>query len=136
MDIRAQNGQLLRMFCTLDMGTSLFSGDAQVARTTYSNFGTLRHRFCAIQIRSWRKPSRVRSDDDSIQISLIRFFTQRPCLDLRCQALTYLRSGLAWTSAARPLLTCLLKNAAAMLETEVRCRTVRPVCVLFAKFLF
>jgi hypothetical protein len=104
MDIRAQNGQLLRMFCTLDMGTSLFSGDAQVARTTYSNFGTLRHRFGAIQIRSWRKPSRVRSDDDSIQISLIRFFTQRPCLDLRCQALTYLRSGLAWTSAARPLL--------------------------------
>ena len=42
---------------------------------------------------------------------LIRFFTQRPCLDLRCQALTYLRSGLAWTSAARPLLTYLLRAA-------------------------
>jgi hypothetical protein len=53
----------------------------------------------------------VRSDDDSIQISLIRFFTQRPCLDLRCQALTYLRSGLAWTSAARPLLTYLLTSS-------------------------
>ena len=105
MDIRAQNGQLPRMCCTLGTDMCLFSGDAQIARIAYSNFGTLRHRFGAIQIHSWRKPSRVRSDDDSIQISLIRFFTQRPCLDLRCQALTYLRSGLAWTSAARPLLT-------------------------------
>ena len=92
------------LFCTLGMGTNL-------SRTTYSNFCTLSLRFGAIQIHSWRKPSRVRSDDDSIQISLIRFFTQRPCLDLRCQALTYLRSGLAWTSAARPLLTYLLRAA-------------------------
>ncbi len=52
MDIRAQNGQLLRMFCTLDMGTSLFSGDAQVARITYSNSCNLSHRFGAIQIRN------------------------------------------------------------------------------------
>ncbi len=41
----AQNGLLRRMFCTLGMGTNL-------SRTTYSNFGTLRHRFGAIQIRS------------------------------------------------------------------------------------
>ena len=105
MDIRAQNDLLRRMFCTLGMGTNLSSGDAQIARTTYSNFRTLSYLFGAILIHNERKPSRVRSDDDSIQISLIRFFTQRPCLDLRCQALTYLRSGLAWTSAARPLLT-------------------------------
>ena len=36
---------------------------------------------------------------------LLFFFTQRSCSDLRCQALTYLRSGLARTSAARPSLT-------------------------------
>jgi hypothetical protein len=106
--IRARNGRFHRMCCTLGTDTSLFSGDAQIARTTYSNFGTLSYLFGAILIHNERKPSRVRSDDDSIQISLIRFFTQRPCLDLRCQALTYLRSGLAWTSAARPLLTYLL----------------------------
>ena len=35
MDIRAQNGQLLRMFCTLGTGMCLFSGDAQIARTTW-----------------------------------------------------------------------------------------------------
>ena len=58
MDIRAQNGQLLRMFCTLDMGTSLFSGDAQVARTTYSNPRNLCGTFDASEIHSWRKPSR------------------------------------------------------------------------------
>ena len=103
--IRARNGRFHRMCCTLGTDTCLFSGDAQIARIAYSNFGTLSDLYGAIQIHSERKPSRVRSDDDSIQISLIRFFTQRPCLDLRCQALTYLRSGLAWTSAARPLLT-------------------------------
>ena len=103
--IRARNGRFHRMCCKLGTDTCLFAGDAQIARTTYSNFGTLRHRFGAIQIRSWRKPSRVRSDDDSIQISLNSILyaaallgpplpgpyllTQRPCLDLRCQALTY-----------------------------------------------
>ena len=79
----AQNGLLRRMFCTLGMGTNL-------SRTTNSNFGTLSYLFGAIQLHSWRKPSRVRSDDDSIQISLNSIS---------------LRSGLAWTSAARPLLT-------------------------------
>ena len=74
----AQNGLMRRMFCTLGMGTNL-------SRKTNSNFGTLSYLFGANQIHSWRKPSRVRSDDDSILISL-RFFTQRPCLDLRCQA--------------------------------------------------
>ena len=88
--IRARNGRFHRMYCTLGTDTSLFSGDAQIARTTYSNSCTLSLRFGAIQIHSWRKPSRVRSDDDSIQISLNSI-----CL----------RSGLAWTSAARPLLT-------------------------------
>ena len=78
----AQNGLLRRMFCTLGMGTNL-------SRTTNSNFGTLSYLFGAIQLHSWRKPSRVRSDDDSIQISLNSIS---------------LRSGLAWTSAARPLL--------------------------------
>jgi hypothetical protein len=42
------------------------------------------------QIHSERKPSRLRSDYDSIQSSLNWIS---------------LRSGLAWTSAARPLLT-------------------------------
>ena len=87
--IRARNGRFHRMCCTLGTDTNLFSGDAQIARTTYSNFRTLSYLFGAILIHNERKPSRVRSDDDSIQISLIRF----------------LRSGLAWTSAARPLLT-------------------------------
>ena len=122
MDIRARNGRFHRMCCTLGTDTCLFSGDAQIARTTYSNFRTLSYLFGAILIHNERKPSRVRSDDDSIQISLISLYaaallgpplpgpyllTQRPCSDLRCQALTYLRSGLAWTSAARPLLTYL-----------------------------
>jgi hypothetical protein len=59
----AQNGLLRRMFCTLGMGTNL-------SRTTNSNFGTLSYLFGANQIHSWRKPSRVRFDNDSIQISL------------------------------------------------------------------
>ena len=88
--IRARNGRFHRMYCTLDTDTSLFSGDAQIARTTYSNSCTLSYLFGAILIHNERKPSRVRSDDDSIQISLNSI-----CL----------RSGLAWTSAARPLLT-------------------------------
>jgi hypothetical protein len=78
------------MYCTLGTDTSLFSGDAQIARTTYSNSCTLSYLFGAILIHNERKPSRVRSDDDSIQISLNSIS---------------LRSGLAWTSAARPLLT-------------------------------
>ena len=88
--IRARNGRFHRMYCTPDTDTSLFSGDAQIARTTYSNSCTLSYLFGAILIHNERKPSRVRSDDDSIQISLNSI-----CL----------RSGLAWTSAARPLLT-------------------------------
>ena len=59
MGIRAQNGLLRRMFCTLDLGTNLFSGDAQIARIAYSNFGTLSDLYGAIQIHSERKPSRV-----------------------------------------------------------------------------
>ncbi len=59
----AQNGLLRRMFCTLGMGTNL-------SRTTYSIFCTLSYLFGAILIHNERKPSRVRSDDDSIQISL------------------------------------------------------------------
>ncbi len=59
MDIRAQNGQMHRMCCTLGTDTSLFSGDAQIARTTYSNSSSASHRFVAIQIHSWRKPSCV-----------------------------------------------------------------------------
>ena len=51
------------LFCTLGMGTNL-------SRTTNSNFGTLSYLFGANQIHSWRKPSRVRFDNDSIQISL------------------------------------------------------------------
>ena len=109
--IRARNGRFHRMCCTLGTDTCLFAGDAQIARTTYSNFGTLRHRFGAIQIHSERKPSRVRFDNDSIQISLNSILyaaallgpplpgpyllTQRPCLDLRCQALTYVLTHLA-----------------------------------------
>ena len=88
--IRARNGRFHRMYCTPDTDTSLFSGDAQIARTTYSNSCTLSYLFGAILIHNERKPSRVRSDDDSIQISLNSIS---------------LRSGLAWTSAARPLLT-------------------------------
>ena len=90
MDIRAQNGQLLRMCCTLGTDTCLFAGDAQVARTSYSNFGTLSFLYDAIQIHSSRKPSRVRSMMIRFRFLLL-FFTQRPCLDLRCQAplLTY-----------------------------------------------
>ena len=90
MDIRAQNGQLLRICCTLGTDMCLVSGDAQIARIAYSNFCTLSYLFGAILIHNERKPSRVRSDDDSIQISLNSIS---------------LRSGLAWTSAARPLLT-------------------------------
>jgi hypothetical protein len=85
------------------MGTNL-------SRTTYSNFGTLSYLFGANQIHSWRKPSRVRSDDDSIQISLLGSFAAAllgPPLP-GPYLLTYLRSGLAWTSAARPVLTYLL----------------------------
>ena len=88
--IRARNGRFHRMYCTLDTDTSLFSDDAQIARTTYTNFCTLSYLFGAILIHNERKPSRMRSDDDSIQISLNSIS---------------LRSGLAWTSAARPLLT-------------------------------
>jgi hypothetical protein len=100
----AQNGLLRRMFCTLGMGTNL-------SRTTNSNFGTLSYLFGANQIHSWRKPSRVRFDNDSIQISLNSILyaaallgpplpgpyllTQRPCLDLRCQALTYVLTYVA-----------------------------------------
>ena len=58
MDILAQNGLLRRMFCTLGMGTNLFSGDAQIARTAYSISRTLSYLYCAIQIRSERRPSR------------------------------------------------------------------------------
>jgi hypothetical protein len=39
-------------YCTLGTDTSLFSGDAQVARTTYSISRRLKPQFCAIQIRS------------------------------------------------------------------------------------
>ena len=88
--IRARNGRFHRMCCTLGTDTILFSGDAQIARTTYSISRTLSYLFGAILIHNERKPSRVRSDDDSIQISLNSIS---------------LRSGLAWTSAARPLLT-------------------------------
>jgi hypothetical protein len=70
--------------------TRAFSGDAQIARIACSNFGTLSDLYGAIQIHSERKPSRLRSDYDSIQSSLNSIS---------------LRSGLAWTSAARPLLT-------------------------------
>ncbi len=88
--IRARNGRFHRMCCTLGTDTCLFSGDAQIARIAYSKFGTLSDLYGAIQIHSERKPSRLRSDYDSIQISLNSIS---------------LRSGLAWTSAARPLLT-------------------------------
>ena len=109
--IRARNGRFHRMYCTPDTDTSLFSGDAQIARIAYSNFCTLSHLFGAILIHNERKPSRVRSDDDSIQISLNSILyaaallgpplpgpyllTQRPCLDLRCQALTYVLTYVA-----------------------------------------
>ena len=109
--IRARNGRFHRMYCTPDTDTSLFSGDAQIARTTYSNSCTLSYLFGAILIHNERKPSRVRSDDDSIQISLNSIclrsglawtsaarpylLTQRPCLDLRCQALTYVLTYVA-----------------------------------------
>ena len=83
----------------------IFSGDAQIARTAYSSSCTLSFLYDAIQIHSWRKPSRVRSMLIRFSSLLIRFLyaaallgpplpgpyllTQRPCLDLRCQALTY-----------------------------------------------
>ena len=69
---------------------SFLARDAQIARIAYSNFGTLSDLYGAIQIHSERKPSRLRSDYDSIQSSLNSIS---------------LRSGLAWTSAARSLLT-------------------------------
>ena len=59
MDIRAQNGQLLRMCCTLGTDTSLSSGDALIAHIAYNNSGTLSYLFGASQIHSERKPSRV-----------------------------------------------------------------------------
>ena len=68
--IRARNGRFHRMYCTLGTDTCLFSGDAQIARIAYNISRTLSDLYGAIQIHSWRKPSRVRSDDDSIQISL------------------------------------------------------------------
>ena len=46
--IRAQNGQLLRMCCTLGMDTWRPFGDAQIARIAYNNLGTLRCRFDAL----------------------------------------------------------------------------------------
>jgi hypothetical protein len=110
----AQNGLLRRMFCTLGMGTNL-------SRTTNSNFGTLSYLFGANQIHSWRKPSRVRFDNDSIQISLNSILyaaallgpplpgpyllTQRPCLDLRCQALTYVLTSSCDARQSRQSLT-------------------------------
>jgi hypothetical protein len=103
----AQNGLLRRMFCTLGMGTNL-------SRTTNSNFGTLSYLFGAIQLHSWRKPSRVRSDDDSIQISLNSIS---------------LRSGLAWTSAARPLLTYLLTQRPCL---DLRCQALTYVLTYVA----
>ena len=57
--IRARNGRFHRMCCTLGTDTSLFAGDAQVARTSYSNFGTLSFLYDAIQIHSERRPSLV-----------------------------------------------------------------------------
>ena len=48
MDILAQNGLLRRMFCTLGMGTNLFSGDAQIARIGYSISRTLSDLYGAI----------------------------------------------------------------------------------------
>ena len=108
--IRARNGQFHRMCCTLGTDTILFSGDAQIARIAYNISRTLSYLFGAILIHNERKPSRVRSDDDSIQISLNSILyaaallgpplpgpyllTQRPCLDLRCQALTDLLTWL------------------------------------------
>ena len=71
--IRARNGRFHRMCCTLGTDTSLFAGDAQVARTSYSNFGTLSFLYDAIQIHSWRKPSRVRSMLIRFSSLLIRF---------------------------------------------------------------
>ena len=109
--IRARNGRFHRMCCTLDTDTSLFSDDAQIARTTYSIFCSLSRRFGAIQIHSSRKPSRVRSMMIRFRSLLIRFLyaaaflgpplpgpyllTQRPCLDLRCQALTHVLTYVA-----------------------------------------
>ena len=63
--IRARNGRFHRMCCKLGTDTCLFAGDAQIARTTYSNSCTLSYLFGAILIHNERKPSRVRSDDDS-----------------------------------------------------------------------
>ena len=95
----AQNGLLRRMFCTLGMGTNL-------SRTTNSNFGTLSYLFGANQLHSSRGQTiACMMRYDLIRISLISLYaaallgpplpgpyllTQRPCLDLRCQALTYL----------------------------------------------
>ncbi len=72
MRIRARNGRLHRMpvCCTLGTDTCLFAGDAQLARTACSNSGSLSGWFDAPQIHSEHKSSRMRSDDDSIQISL------------------------------------------------------------------
>ena len=71
--IRARNGRFHRMYCTLDTDTSLFSGDAQIARTTHSSSCTLSFLYDAIQIHSWRKPSRVRSMLIRFSSLLIRF---------------------------------------------------------------
>ena len=48
----AQNGLLRRMFCTLGMGTNLYSGDAQIARIAYSSSCTLSFLYDAIRIHS------------------------------------------------------------------------------------
>ena len=52
MDIRAQNGQFHRMFCTLGTDMCLVSGDAQIARIAYNISRTLSYLYGAIQIRS------------------------------------------------------------------------------------
>jgi hypothetical protein len=52
MDIHAQNGQLLRICCTLGTDMCLVSGDAQIARIAYSISRTLSYLYGAIQIRS------------------------------------------------------------------------------------
>ena len=95
------------MCCTLGTDTSLFSGDAQIARTTYSILaarvtGSVRFRSTVSANHVYRACDAMRFDSDSLLFysGLARTSAARP--------LTYLRSGLARTSAARPLTYLLL----------------------------
>ena len=103
--------------------TCLFSGDARIASTAYSNAGAL------FLVGSMRFRSTVSTNHRVCDPMMIRFrfllklfFTlQRPCLDLRCQAplLTY-AAALLGPPLPGPLLTYYLRCSPAMMNRSWR----------------